>query len=177
MAAKKPAGPGCSAQRRWTRAPADHDCNALFSILALIRNREWRWRNNKQGEGVGGLERNAREEQYHFPAMFECSGCDLNLVWPSPRLSQAGGAEREPDRAKPEYLFKVRAQRVPYEFPRSAPNRIHNDGALRSGRQLLLRVINGSNSGSMSPAPSSGSCSNPNRPTRPQGIAQNRDER
>ncbi len=39
------------------------------------------------------------------------------------RSEGRGGAEREPDRAKPKYLFKVRAQRVPCEYSRSAPIR------------------------------------------------------
>jgi hypothetical protein len=46
-----------------------------------------------------------------------------------PRLSKAGmpsrsegwgGAKREPDRAKPKYLFKV--AKHPFRHPRSAPN-------------------------------------------------------
>ncbi len=36
------------------------------------------------------------------------------------RSEGRGGAERESDRAKPKYLFKVRAQRVPCEYSRSA---------------------------------------------------------
>ncbi len=39
------------------------------------------------------------------------------------RSEGRGGAEREPDRAKPKYLFKVRAQRVPCGYSRSAPIR------------------------------------------------------
>ncbi len=71
---------------------------------------------------------------------------DLAMSVHSPRLSKAGtalaqrgwgGAEREPDRAKPKYLFKV-AKR-PFRYSRSAPidkERCANIYKVRAPRDL-----------------------------------------